>query len=704
MARRNPAAVALGLILGLTALSPRLGLAATADATCKDAKAKATGKKVSDLLRSFGKDVKKENGPKLAKDLATSQAKFENGFAKAEDKGGCVATGDTAKVEALVDDFVRSYLCQGAVGVETVTIPSEARPAQTPGSDVVTQTYPKLVSQFGALPDLNNATYTRHFCGDGSEVPDAILILVPGFEGGASNFKILAENAIPRARFRGVKLEVWAFDRRGHQIEDREGVLIARGVPDAQIALDWFFGSELGLTLHPSLAAGPNRRAIFHNTQADTAFIANWTELVFSRDIDAVVERARLVARNANVFLGGHSAGTGFTARYAATDFNLTGAGAAEPGYAKLRGLVLLEGGGGSNDGVPVSDAELDLIEDSADGGLFHAVRQNTPSCVDGTPCPGGDANCAGKGRGRCVPPVAAYAIVPGLLNPRILATAEPTVIQALTDPDGGEAIVGADQGAPGNNAIEKVPDLATLAVLGTTTATGGLGSFLDDDGFVSEFATFVRTSLGAPGPVVNGALTWQEITEGVMPASVLPDNGPPPTSLPAGEWGQEAEVTRMDRILGAWISGNTNFTDWYYPSSGLGTTGGIDLDSTELSADPPVGRGRRDIENLTQAGNVDIPVICFGGSNGLASVPGDFVPFAQSLGACASPSCDGTTPRVVDAASPNAAFPKLGGIAGGFEVFISEGYAHIDVVSAEDGGHNQVIGPLVDFLTRNVQ
>jgi hypothetical protein len=151
-------------------------------------------------------------------------------------------------------------------------------------------------------------------------------------------------------------------------------------------------------------------------------------------------------------------------------------------------------------------------------------------------------------------------------------------------------------------------------------------------------------------------------------------------------------------------ITGETNFTDWYYPSSGLSTTGGIGLDSTELSADPPTGRGRRDIENMTQAANVDIPVICFGGSNGLTSVPGAFVGFGESLGTCTAPSCDGTTARVVDDEVPNEAFPTLGGVAGGYEVHISEGYAHVDIVTAEDGAHNHVIGPLVDFIDRNLQ
>jgi hypothetical protein len=196
----------------------------------------------------------------------------------------------------------------------------------------------------------------------------------------------------------------------------------------------------------------------------------------------------------------------------------------------------------------------------------------------------------------------------------------------------------------------------------------------------------------------VGGLTTWLDITE-TIPPSALPNNGPPPTALPADEWGQEKEVTSMARLNGTFSSPGSNFTDWYYPSAGPSTTSGITLDSTQLS----VGRGRRDIENLTQAANVDIPVIAFGGSNGLTTVPGDFVSFAQSIGTCTAPSCDGT-PRVVDAVTPNPAFPTLGAVEGGFEAHISEGYAHVDVVSAEDGPDNVVIGPLIDFLARNLQ
>jgi pimeloyl-ACP methyl ester carboxylesterase len=598
--------------------------------------------------------------------------------------GVCTALNEVDNLSRDCDAFDDGQL-NGSCGPppifqETIDLPSEAQPAETPGSPgVVVDPNSKLITQFSDPNfDLNQARYTRYYLSPlldppPSAQPDAILILIPGFEGGASTFKILAENLIRRAlEEHGSTLEVWAVDRRSNQLEDLAGLDIAEAELDEQIGLDWLFGDELGLSLHPLLASGPNRRAVFHNTSDDIPFFANWTPLVFSHDIDAVVEAARSTAANANVFLGGHSAGTGFTARYAATDFDLSGAGPAEPGYAKLRGLVLIECGGGSSAGGPPSEGTLDRIEDRFDGGLFAAVRDGAPRCVDGSPCtdPDGLIECAGLGRGTCTASTAAYAVLPGLLNPRILSILEPGGIQGATDPDTGLANLWVDQdGIPGNSAIEQVPDLSILGVLlPESTIQGAVGTFMDDDGIIAAGASFVATSLGLPGPEVDGLITWLDITEDVPP-SAFTDNGPVPTSLPAGHWGVEKEPTR--------------------------------LDSSALS----VGRGRRDIANVTQAANVDIPVICFGATNGGATVPAAYVPFAQSIGTCSGTlSCDGVTPRVVDPNSPNQAFPTLGDVAGGFEVHLSEGFSHVDIVTAEDDADNNVIGPLLDFIQRNSQ
>lgn len=663
---------------------------------------KAAGALGATLLGAHATTAGKKGVEKLPGTVERAEAGLERALEKAGRAGDCATDADATAIRDVVETVVDFELAAlSATGFETITIPSGAEPARTPGSPGTdASAYPKLVAQFGTADvDLNRATYTRHYYQPGTAQPDAVLILVPGFEGGAHDFKILAENLITRALEHGLRLEVWAYDRRGQQLEDRAGVAIATAMHDPAIALDWFFGEELGQPLNPALS----RRAQFHDVHADTAFIATWTELTFSRDIDAIVEAAHAVVRNGNVFLGGHSAGTGFTARYAATDFDLTGDGPADPGYEKLRGLVLLEGPGGSTSGATPSDDVLDRIEDRADGGLFFAVRDDAPRCVDGTPCTVDteDVDCAGKGRGTCTASTAGFSIVAGLLNPRVLASVEPGAVQFLAGGGAEQVILQVDQGAPGNTVIAKVPDLSTLGILPVATPAGALGTFIDDDGAISSVAVFVRTSIGEPGPVENGLLTWKDARLAPFSSEATPDNGPAPTALAQiGVWGREQEVVRLDRLNGAFFQGETNFTDWYYPSSGLGTTNGLpSLDTTALS----VGRGRRDIANLTESMNVDIPVIAFGGTNGLTPVTGAYTPFAQSIGACAAPSCDGT-PRVVDANAPNDAFPTFGGPRGGFEVHLSEGLAHLDIVTAEDDSRTEIYEPLLAFLKRNVQ
>lgn len=628
------------------------------------------------------------------------------------------------------DELVANASCgEPLIATERISLASSAEPAQTPGSAGVVVTNPKLLTQFPPSgPDLNRADYVRWRLGGPEIAPDAILILVPGFGSGVNPLRTLAENLIPKALAENeLRLEVWAFSRRDDLLEDREGAILATSEKDAEVAQDWYYGAELGLSLHPSLVAGPNRRAVFYNAQDDIPFLANFTPQVFAIDMDEVVEAA--LAVTPNVFLGGHSAGTGFAARYAATDFDLSGLGPAEPGYAKLRGLVLFEGGGGSTAAsAPLSPDSIDRMIAKADGGLFGAVRHNAARCVDGTTActiATEAADCVGQVPPKCTLPTTSYSAIGGL-QPQIYAAGEVGAIQGIKDPETGKVILQVDQGPPGNNAIAVVPGLAPLAppLIPPCTIEGLFGIFLDDDQANANFLSpALATSLGDLGPVVNGLRTWTDIDgDGPIAAGARPNNGPQPTSLPAVKWGQEVEVTRIDRHRMTFIAGGENASDWYYAGSGLSTLSvsglcsagtctvgkagacatnsdcsqSISLDSSALSATRP------DIANLTQAPGIDIPVISFGGSNGLTPVGASFLAFGQSIGTCTAPSCNGTA-RVVDAALPNPAFPTYGDVAGGYEVYISEGYAHVDVVTAEDTESNLIPERLGDFLERNL-
>ena len=709
--------------------------------SCQAAKLEAAAARAAPTLRAQAATFLGSAAPRpahaqvrrLARLVGKARRRYASRFTRLERRGACATTGDAAAVGGAVD----ATLDVLAAGLNLVTRETGGRPSpvttpHTPGSPGVVPASAKLVAQFGSAGfSLNNVTYTRWRVGGPPPAPDAILILVPGFGGGAGNFEALAENLILRMREdHAMIVEVWGFDRRSEQLEDREGLLVAGRMRDPLVALDWYYGAELGLALSPGLT----RRAVFYNDSDDVPFLAEWTNLLFSRDIDVVVEAARAASPGGNVFLGGHSAGTGFAARYAATDLNVTGTGAPQPGYAKLRGLVLLEGTGGSTSGPPLTDDALDRIVAKHDGGLFGAVRDGAPRCVDGeTPCTIATeaADCAGKVPPKCTPSGPAHSILLGL-DPRVLAAAEPAGVQSLTDPDGGQTILQVDQGTPGNNAIARVPELGLLSVLPPGTVDGLFGSFLDDEGVAAAASPAFAASIGAPGPTVDGLRTWLDITERASfppcpgAGCQTPDNGPPPVTLPGGPWGSEKEVTRLDRLRTSFAGvEGANASDWYYPISGLGVTtspgvctGGvctagdvgaacaddgdcsqsISLDSTALS----VGRGRPDIENLTQAARIDVPVLCIGGSNALVPVPGRFVPLAQSLGVCAAPSCDGT-PRVVDATSPNPAFPTFGGTRGGFDVVIAEGFSHLDVVAAEDDADNPVVSAIAEFIARNV-
>jgi hypothetical protein len=298
--------------------------------------------------------------------------------------------------------------------------------------------------------------------------------------------------------------------------------------------------------------------------------------------------------------------------------------------------------------------------------------------------------------------------------------------IQGVTDRNSGLNILQQDFTGPDTSAIDLVPGLALLNFLDDSTVAGLTGQFLDDDGIAATLLSpSVATGLGALNSLTS-PLSWYEIDYPQLPASATPNNGPMPTSLPAGNWGQEVELVKMDRFLTTFLEGDSNASDWYFATSGLSVTSApgvctalvcskgnvgaacttdadcaqsISLDSSALS----VGLGRRDIVNLTQAGNIDIPVLCFGGSNGLTPVGASYLAFGQSIGTCASPSCDGT-PRVVNATVPNEAFPTYGDINGGYEVYIREGLAHNDVTTAEDVPEANILPPLAAFIARNVQ
>jgi len=607
-------------------------------------------------------------------------------------------------------DSCTNSCAAGPTARQSVSIPSPAQPAHTPDGTPGNAVAPgsSVAIQFGTtMPNLNNAAYVRYYAPAAGD-PDAVLVLVPGFAGGAHSLKIVAETMVAKAAAAGsIVLEVWAFDRRTDQLEDDAGGELAESEDDPELAMNWYFGTELGLALDPRIS----RRAVFHQG-SDIPFIANFTYNMFIRDIDTVIDAALALPSAPTVFLGGHSLGTLFSARYAATD--LDPGVALVPGHDKVAGLVLFEGNGDSLPIAPPSSDALDTVIAKADGGLYHAIKNGGARCWDGTPCPGGDADCSvvaladGAVTNKCVLPVDAFA--GGVISPEIHAVGDAVALQSRRFPD-SMSIAQVDFGIGASTAL--VPGLSLLDLLPKSSAESSVGFFLDDD-YSPEVSFQASMGFSDNGPNIDLVTfylagfadedpyrLWKGI-ETPQAAAALIDHGV--AGDPFALNGIEKEITPMGNVLTMVRTGDRNIGDWYFPASGLGVTfelivgvGGFTggLDSSALS----IGRNRPDIENLTEGANIDIPIISFGGSNGISPTPGALLPFAESIATCTAPSCTGAA-RVLLSDPIN---PTYGDADGGFEAYVSEGYAHIDVVASEDDpSHNLVYAPLLAFLERN--
>jgi hypothetical protein len=173
---------------------------------------------------------------------------------------------------------------------------------------------------------FNRATYVRYSLPKTGKAR-AVVVLMPGFLGGAANFDRLARgvvNADPT-------LEVWAVDRRSNLLEDHRVLEAALTNRD-----------PLSAWRHHIRDAG--KPGGFKPLEGkDAAFVGRWGLKVHLEDWRRVVQLAR--ASGERVILGGHSLGAVMVSLYAGWDFD------GQPGYKDVDGLLLLDGVAGRTNG-----------------------------------------------------------------------------------------------------------------------------------------------------------------------------------------------------------------------------------------------------------------------------------------------------------------------------------------------------------------
>jgi pimeloyl-ACP methyl ester carboxylesterase len=184
------------------------------------------------------------------------------------------------------------------------------------------ETVTTLPGAQGPGPSKYDKVFVTKF---GPKSAKRVLVLMPGYYGGAGDFTLDARELV--ARVPG--LQVWAVDRRSQALEDTRPFADAlAGRISVQQAFDYY----LGWLSDPAIA--PHFQPL---DPAQFAFAKQWGLSLTLQDVRRVVLSARRQGKR--VILGGHSLGASMTLAYASWDFD------GSPGYKDLDGLVLVDGG-----------------------------------------------------------------------------------------------------------------------------------------------------------------------------------------------------------------------------------------------------------------------------------------------------------------------------------------------------------------------
>lgn len=223
-----------------------------------------------------------------------------------------------------------SVLEQGVL--EQAVRPSTPAPVTTPSDAVLAKIPAVRVVRPGFVvpgtPLSLNASITVRY---GPAKPRTILLLMPGFLGGAGSFDRLARQMVALQP----QTAVWTVDRRSNLLEPQARVAAAGPARLAQIVQD-------GL---------PPR------SKESVSYMRDWGLEVALRDWRVAVREARTLTRN--VFIGGHSMGGSLTGLYAAYDFNGPPVDAGR-GADDVRGMVMLDGAPGLLSNQPLTRQNYD--------------------------------------------------------------------------------------------------------------------------------------------------------------------------------------------------------------------------------------------------------------------------------------------------------------------------------------------------------
>jgi hypothetical protein len=466
----------------------------------------------------------------------------------------------------------------------------------------------------------DRARFVRYRAGSSVE-PRAVVIAMPGIFGGAGSFEPLARALVRRSLASGSStgpVEVWAIDRRSNHLEDLRGLDAAEAEGNADIARGYYFGRD---------TVGGERFGGFVG-QDEVAFLSEWGLATHFGDLRAMIERVPERARRGHVFLLGHSLGGSMTETFGAWVFE-----DGVRGSDLLAGLVLIDG---SQSEMPITETEY--LEGGGSGFMpitgLTEIRNETR-----------------------------YIALP-ILGVSVYATAEIVAMAAMLAPDEVR------RGDRDRDAVLRT--LLGGARVPPMTNEAAFGFGFDD---ASNGLSFAAVSMGEPvGPVEPYESLFGSTLERPSDPSVTytwidaPEADPP-------------ELTPVANLAAAWVSGRTNFAEWYFPARltlDLGACGGLGVEEG----------GWQDAEGLRcRAGAaMDAPVLAI----------------AAGLRDVASYERSRLRGAAIGAGRANAGAGR--DTEAGYRVVDATFMTHIDPLTAADTERNMVPEEILAFVAANVE
>lgn len=464
-----------------------------------------------------------------------------------------------------------------ATSSSTVTETRISVPGDTPPTNPMTGT--------STPPDLNRAyAQAYQLAGVSDRHVTRVLILVPGFQGGAGDFRYLAQRVVARTNGHTV---VWAVDRRSNALEDQTGLDAAEAAGDADVAKDYYFHQKSidGKTFAGFLDSRAN--------DTDISFMSEWGIKTHIADIDALIAEADRRYPHAPIFLGGHSLGGSIVPIYAAWDFG------GRAGFERLSGLLLFEG-------TP-QPAPAGMIPDQAK--------------YETTGFSGGIGSPTSLRSLRSGDPLSSIPFV----TRDLFVTSEILAMRASQRVGHPSALnPDADLNKPFFTLLFPLPEVPAA------TNRAALAFGFDKH---YELLAFTRVSLGeAIGPV--GPNTKARLLASLL--GIDPNGLLAPTDVNGMyDWQPSSPThpapTDLDTFAEALFAGPSNFIEWYFPARltlDVGIVTGLNVQ--------PSGDWRSDVYGMavTENARVDLPVFAVAGGDGLVVDAANFGPYRDSISA----------------------------------------------------------------------